>query len=231
MKSKVILIFSCFFTVFLATTTQASDFTGNTCHEEGANCQTHYDWTKGWCEAASAAGVINETVEECARSGLPGNTCHEEGANCQTRYDWTNGWCEAAFAAGTIDQTVDECVQSAGANDPQIQGVPAQNQNAHSNTSSSGQGNGGGQPGLSGTSGAQGSSAISGAQGDLGPAISGAQADLGPGRGEAQWERCQSYRVTRSDSSRLVCVRPSPSSDSVPDYEGTNFDPFALIPG
>lgn len=68
MKSNVILIFSCLFTLFLATAAQASDFTGNTCYEEGANCQTGADWVRGWCEAAAAAGTIDQTVEECARS-------------------------------------------------------------------------------------------------------------------------------------------------------------------
>ncbi len=68
MKSDVILIFSCFFTLLLATAAQASEFTGNSCNEEGANCQTQSDWMIGWCEAASAAGAVNQTVEECTES-------------------------------------------------------------------------------------------------------------------------------------------------------------------
>jgi hypothetical protein len=47
---------------------QASEFSGNTCNNEGANCQTRADWLTGWCEAAVAAGAVEETVEECKQS-------------------------------------------------------------------------------------------------------------------------------------------------------------------
>ena len=54
--------------LLLATVAQASEFSGNTCNEEGANCQTQADWMKGWCEAATEAGAVDKTVEECTQS-------------------------------------------------------------------------------------------------------------------------------------------------------------------
>ena len=68
MKTYLILMISCIFSLLLATAAQASEFTGNTCNEEGANCQTQSEWMIGWCEAASAAGAVDQTVEECTES-------------------------------------------------------------------------------------------------------------------------------------------------------------------
>ncbi len=155
MKYNVILIFCCSFALFLASAAQASEFTDNTCYEESANCQTQSDWLTGWCEAAVAARVVDQTVAECAQavganrpdtqdaaaqaSEFTDNTCYEEGANCQTQSDWLTGWCEAAVAAGVVDQSVDECAQAVGAT------TPAQNQNSNSRASSSRQSSDGGQ--------------------------------------------------------------------------------------
>ena len=68
MKHNVALLISCIFTLLLATVAQASEFSGNTCNEEGANCQTQADWMIGWCEAATAAGAVDKTIEECTQS-------------------------------------------------------------------------------------------------------------------------------------------------------------------
>ena len=58
MRFLLILIFACAFVLFLETDAQAPEFSGNTCNEEGANCQTDDDWVYGWCEAAVEAGVF-----------------------------------------------------------------------------------------------------------------------------------------------------------------------------
>ena len=77
MKSTVLLMFSCIFTLFLATAAQASNFSGNTCYEEGANCQTDEEWVAGWCEAAVAAGVFIGTAEQCVQPGGGGGRLAE----------------------------------------------------------------------------------------------------------------------------------------------------------
>ena len=48
---------------------QEHGFSGNTCYEEGANCQTEAEWKFGWCEAAVAAGVFIGTAEQCVQPG------------------------------------------------------------------------------------------------------------------------------------------------------------------
>ena len=101
MKSKIILIFSCLFTLFLATAAQASNFSDNTCHEEGANCQTEAEWKYGWCEAAVATGVFEGTAEQCTQPGggggrLVGSTQSENRAQGQN----TNGGASGSGAAG-----------------------------------------------------------------------------------------------------------------------------------
>ena len=68
MKTSLIMMISCIFSLLLASAAQASEFAGNTCNEEGANCQTQSEWMIGWCEAASAAGAVDQTVEECRQS-------------------------------------------------------------------------------------------------------------------------------------------------------------------
>lgn len=181
MKHNVILMFSCFFTLFLMPAAQASDFVDNTCHGEGANCQTMSDWMIGWCEAASAAG--------------------------------------------TVDQTVEECAQSVGANHPDMQVVPtpsqnaAQNQNPTNSASSSKQSSGARQSssdntGASGDSGAQ---SLQGHTGDTSDAERAAAPDKDSSKSDTQYETCQSYRVTRNNPARLVCVRPS--RGSAKDYD------------
>ena len=242
MKSNVILIFYCSFALFLASAAQASEFTDNTCYEESANCQTQSDWLTGWCEAAVAARAVDQTVAECAQavganrpdtqgaaaqtSEFTDNTCYEEGANCQTQSDWLTGWCEAAVAARAVDQTVAECAQAVGAT------TPAQNQNSNSSASSSRQSSGGGQDSQVRTSDNSGDdSGAQGLQGHVGNSPHGERASLpdhGSDHSNPHGERCQSYRVMRTDPSRLVCERPSPVSGS--DSEGTPFNPFDTTP-
>ncbi len=81
MKANIILIFSCLFVLFLATAAQASGFTGNTCYEEGANCQSEAEWKAGWCEAAVAAGVFEGTAEQCVQPGGGGGRLVESPQN------------------------------------------------------------------------------------------------------------------------------------------------------
>lgn len=69
MRFLLISIFACAFVLFLETDAQAPEFSGNTCNEEGANCQTDDDWVYGWCEAAVEAGVFIGTAEQCIQPG------------------------------------------------------------------------------------------------------------------------------------------------------------------
>ena len=249
MRHIVILVFSCLFVLFLATTAQASEFTGNTCYDEGANCQTQADWLVGWCEAAFAAGAIDQTVEACAQSvganqsnnqvvptqsqttaqasEFTGNTCHEEGANCQTQADWMIGWCEAVSAAGVVEQSVEECTQSIGANHPDMQVVPAQSQNTRSSASDSGQ-SGSRKHSTDRSSGDSGTQRLQRNADDVSNAERAQLPDQKSSNTVTQNEQCQSYRVIRNDPTRRICVRPL--TESVPDTKGTNFDPFDTTP-
>ncbi len=81
MKHIVIFIVACLPALLPASAAKASQFTGNTCNEEGANCQSHEDWVYGWCEAAVAAGVFIGTADQCVQPGGGGGQLVENTQN------------------------------------------------------------------------------------------------------------------------------------------------------
>ncbi len=164
MKSSVILIFSCLFTSFLATAAQASGFTGN--------------------------------------------TCYEEGANCQTQSDWMIGWCEAAVAAGAVDQTAEECAQSVGANHPNMQVAPTQNENTRGSASISGQSGGGQGQGANQTKNPV--ALTQSPNPNNSEQSNGGAREQGSGNGDASDGRpvnCRAWIVRRSNPSLFNCFR------------------------
>ncbi|MCY4465344.1 MAG: hypothetical protein OXE46_07390 [Chloroflexi bacterium] len=223
MRKNIVLVFSCVFTLFLATVAQAASFSGNACYEEGANCQTEDEWKAGWCIAAVEEGALSGSIQQCQEtlgvaslsqytqqrqnsSSFSGNVCYEEGANCQTEDEWKAGWCVAAVEEGALSGSIQQCQETLGV--APLSQYTQQRQNSSSSASSSRQSSGGGQgrvanqPTLTRIS---------------NPTITERKKD-GSSEQASGWVRCQSWRVHRDNPGEQICVNPAPSGPLPKDY-------------